>query len=94
MKKKNNGGNSGPLTSLPVDHLNGAACNADARAKTRATPTKMYKKEVYLHVWFLAYKLKIKIRNFGDSNIISARGFALIEIIYKGTKTFWGQVFL
>ena len=32
MKKKN-GKNSGPLMSLPVDRLNGIACNADARAK-------------------------------------------------------------
>ena len=31
-KMENNGENSGPLTSLPVDRLNGAACNADARA--------------------------------------------------------------
>ena len=35
MKKmENNGENSGPLTLLPVDRLNGAACNADALANT------------------------------------------------------------
>ena len=31
--KKKNGKNSGSLMSLPVDRLNGIACNADARAK-------------------------------------------------------------
>ena len=31
--KENNGGNSGPLTSLPVDRLTATDCNADARAK-------------------------------------------------------------
>ena len=31
---ENNGENSGPLTLLPVDRLNVAACNADARAKS------------------------------------------------------------
>ena len=36
MKKEKNGKNSGPLTSLPVDRLNGTACNADARAKIMA----------------------------------------------------------
>ena len=32
-KKKNNGENSGPLTSLPVDRLTATDCNAAARAK-------------------------------------------------------------
>ena len=31
--EEKNGKNSGPLMSLPVDHLNGIVCNADARAK-------------------------------------------------------------
>ena len=31
---ENNGENGGPLTSLPVDRLNGVACNAYARAKS------------------------------------------------------------
>ena len=29
MEKKNNGENSGPLTSLPVDRLTATDCNAD-----------------------------------------------------------------
>ena len=33
-RKKNNGENSGPLTSLPVDRLTPTDCNAAARAKT------------------------------------------------------------
>ena len=33
--KENNGENSGPLTSLPVDRLNGDDCNAAARANCR-----------------------------------------------------------
>ena len=31
-KMKNNGENSGPLTWLPLNHLNGGTCNADAYA--------------------------------------------------------------
>ena len=31
-RMENNGENSGPLTLLPVDCQNAAACNADARA--------------------------------------------------------------
>ena len=31
----NNGENSGKLTSLPVNRLNGSACNADAYAKIK-----------------------------------------------------------
>ena len=34
---ENNGENSGPLTSLPVDHLTATDCNAAARAKIVAT---------------------------------------------------------
>ena len=33
-KKKNNGENSGPLTSLQVDRLTATDCNAVARAKS------------------------------------------------------------
>ena len=33
MEKKNNGENSGPLTSLQVDRLTATDCNAAARAK-------------------------------------------------------------
>ena len=32
-KMENNGENSGPLRSLPVDGLTATNCNADARAK-------------------------------------------------------------
>ena len=32
MEKKNNGENSGPLTSLPVDRPTATDCNADAHA--------------------------------------------------------------
>ena len=31
-KMENNGKNSGPLTWLPLNHLNGGTCNADAYA--------------------------------------------------------------
>ena len=31
---ENNGENSGPLTTLPVDRLKGVVCSADARAKS------------------------------------------------------------
>ena len=33
-KMENNGENSGPLTSLPVDRLMATDCNAAARAKS------------------------------------------------------------
>ena len=33
-KMENNGENSGPLTSLPVNRPNSGTCNADARAST------------------------------------------------------------
>ena len=35
MEKINNGENSGPLTSLPVDRLTATDCNAAARAKKK-----------------------------------------------------------
>ena len=35
-KMENNGENSGPLTSLPVDRLTATDCNAAARAKKSA----------------------------------------------------------
>ena len=35
--KENNGENSGPLTSLPVNRLTATDCNAPARAKTLNT---------------------------------------------------------
>ena len=35
MEKENNGENSGPLTSLPVDRLNGGDCNTDAHANSK-----------------------------------------------------------
>ena len=34
-KREKNGRNSGPLTSLTVNRLNGVACNADARANEK-----------------------------------------------------------
>ena len=36
-KKKNNGENSGPLTSLQVDRLTATDCNAAALAKRKGT---------------------------------------------------------
>ena len=35
-KMENNGENSGPLTSLPVDRLTATDCNAAARAKMQS----------------------------------------------------------
>ena len=39
MEKKNNGENSGPLSSLPVDRLTATDCNAAARANKWASLT-------------------------------------------------------
>ena len=36
--RENNGENSGPLTSLPVDRLTATDCNAAAHAKMNTTP--------------------------------------------------------
>ena len=39
---ENNGENSGPLTSLPVDRLMATDCNAAARAKKMKTALKPF----------------------------------------------------
>ena len=41
-KRENNGENSGPLTSLPVDRLIGGTCNADACVKTLDLEAELY----------------------------------------------------
>ena len=78
--KKNNGENSGPLTSLPVNRLTATDCNAAARAKN-VELNKFCVKQILVPKCFIP-------NNFGSKKILAQKK---LDQKTRGPKTSFAQ---